>query len=201
MTARQLILLRHGLTDWNHAKRFQGQADVPLNEVGLAQASAVADKLLGRDIAYIYSSDLERAAVTAQAVAARLDLPVQLDPRLQEINVGSWAGLTPDEVAQRDPELWEPLRLGKDGPHSSTGETATGAGRRVAEALMEYAENAADGENVLVVGHGLTTRVASLALMGLGYAHAWSFEGLGNCHWLVLRPAQPHWRLVSYNRN
>ncbi|PKQ30748.1 MAG: histidine phosphatase family protein [Actinobacteria bacterium HGW-Actinobacteria-2] len=201
MTAHQLILLRHGLTDWNHARRFQGQADVPLNEVGLAQAATVADKLLGQGIARIFSSDLQRAAVTAQSVAARLDLPVQLDPRLQEINVGTWAGLTPDEVAQQDPDLWEPLRAGQDGRHSSTGETATGAGRRVAAALTEYAENAVDGESVLVVGHGLTTRVASLLLMGLDYGHAWSFEGLGNCHWLVLRPAQPHWRLVTYNRS
>ncbi|MCE1173400.1 MAG: histidine phosphatase family protein [Propionibacteriales bacterium] len=201
MTARQLILLRHGLTDWNHSGRFQGQADVPLNEVGVAQAAAVADKLLGRDIARIYSSDLQRAAATAHTVAERLALPVQTDPRLQEINVGSWAGLTPDEVAATDPQLWEPLRAGQDGPHSATGETATGAGRRVADALVEFAEAASDDEVVLVVGHGLTTRVASLLLMGLEYAHAWSFQGLGNCHWLTLRPAQPHWRLVTYNRS
>jgi probable phosphoglycerate mutase len=154
MTARQLILLRHGLTDWNHSGRFQGQADVPLNEVGRAQAGAVADKLLGHDITRIYSSDLERAAVTAQLVGQRLDLPVQLDSRLQEINVGTWAGLTPDEVAQTDPQHWEPLRAGQDGPHSATGETATGAGRRVAAALSEFAEAASADEVVLVVGHG-----------------------------------------------
>lgn len=201
MTARQLVLLRHGLTDWNRSGRFQGHADVPLNDVGRAQAAAVAERLQGLDIARIYSSDLQRAADTATAVANRLALPVQLDSRLQEINVGSWAGLTPDQIAETDPQLWLPLRAGHDGPHSATGETATGAGQRVADALIEYAEQADDDEVVLVVGHGLTTRVASLLLMGLGYAHAWSFQGLGNCHWLVLRPGQPHWRLVAYNRN
>jgi glucosyl-3-phosphoglycerate phosphatase len=200
MTARQVILLRHGLTDYNDAGRFQGQADVPLNAVGVAQAEAVAERLVGLGITRVASSDLQRAAVTASIVAEQLKLPVELDPRLQEINVGSWAGLTPAEIGEADPERWGQLVSGNDGQHSATGETATAAGRRVAEAIVERASAAGEEEVLLVVGHGLTTRVASLLLMGLDYSAAWSFHGLGNCHWVVLRPGVKHWRMFAYNR-
>jgi glucosyl-3-phosphoglycerate phosphatase len=200
MSARRLILLRHGLTDWNRDKRFQGHADVPLNEVGLAQAAEAAESLAGLGITSIVSSDLTRAATTAHVVGQRLGLSVELDSRLQEINVGSWAGLTPDEVAVTDPEHWAPLLEGRDCQHSATGETATAAGQRVADALAERAAAAPDGEVLLVVGHGLTTRVASLLLMGLGYSQARLFNGLGNCHWVVLTPGEGHWRMAAYNQ-
>jgi probable phosphoglycerate mutase len=200
MTARQVILLRHGLTDYNHAGRFQGQADVPLNEVGIAQARAVGERLAKLGITRLASSDLQRAADTARIVAEHLKLPVEFDSRLQEINVGSWAGLTPAEIDAADPELWGQLVSGRDGLHSATGETATAAGRRVADALVERASAAGDDEVLLVVGHGLTTRVASMLLMGLDYSASWSFHGVGNCHWVVLRPGATHWRMFAYNR-
>ena len=200
MTARQVILLRHGLTDYNDAGRFQGQADVPLNSVGIAQAQAVAERLGSLGITRMASSDLQRAADTARIIAEHLKLPVEFDSRLQEINVGSWAGLTPTEIGAADPELWGQLVAGKDGLHSATGETATAAGRRVADALVERATAAGDDEVLLIVGHGLTTRVASLLLMGLDYSAAWSFHGLGNCHWVVLRPGPANWRMFAYNR-
>jgi glucosyl-3-phosphoglycerate phosphatase len=200
MTARQVILLRHGLTDWNDAGRFQGHADVPLNLTGHAQAATAAEGLLNLGITRIVSSDLARAATTAKIVGERLGLDVTLDARLQEINVGSWAGLTPAEISEADPELWGTLLSGQDGPHSATGETANAAGRRVADALVEYAGAAGEDDVLLVIGHGLTTRVASLLLLGLDYSHARILQGIANCHWVVLRPGSAHWRLVAYNR-
>jgi glucosyl-3-phosphoglycerate phosphatase len=199
MTARQVIVLRHGLTDWNHSGRFQGQADVPLNEVGLAQAASAAEALLGLGITSIVSSDLSRAAVTAQIVATRLGLPVKLDPRLQEINVGEWAGSTHDEVFDREPEYRQRLAEGRDFRRSATGETAAQAGGRMAEALAEQAAGVGDDEVLLVVGHGMVSRVASLMLMGLDYSHFRLLSGLGNCHWISLVPGPDYWRLAGYN--
>ena len=69
----------------------------------------------------------------------------------------------------------------------------------MALALLDHAESADDGEVILAVGHGLASRIAALLLIGLDYSHARLFVGLGNCHWLSLRPAEPAWRLVSYN--
>lgn len=201
MTAAKVIVLRHGLTDWNDDGRFQGQADVPLNALGLEQAAVAAEALAGAGIARIVSSDLGRAATTAGIIGKRLGLPVELDARLQEVNVGSWSGLTTEQVAASDPAFSAALAEGRDFPRSPTGETATQAGARMAEALLDHAEAAADGEVLLAVGHGLASRIAALLLVGLDYSHARLFVGLGNCHWLSLRPGAERWRLVSYNES
>ncbi len=199
MTAGRVVLLRHGVTDWNDGGRFQGHADIPLNDAGRDQA-ATAGLLLGSlGITRAVSSDLARAVETARIVTGRLGIEVQADPRLREVNVGSWAGLSMDEVGRVEPDFWPALREGRDFRRSPTGESATDAGRRVALALLDHAEAAADGEVVLAVGHGLSLRVGALLLMGLDYSHARLFAGLGNCHWVVLKPAGEYWRMHSYN--
>ena len=199
MGAVRVIVLRHGLTDWNDTGRFQGQADVPLNALGLDQARVAAEALAGAGITRIVSSDLGRAATTAGIIGERLGLPVELDARLQEVNVGTWSGLTTEQVAASDPNFSVALAGGRDFPRSPTGETATQAGARMAEALLDHA--AADGEVLLAVGHGLASRIAALLLIGLDYSSARLFVGLGNCHWLSLRPGEPYWRLISYNES
>ena len=200
MTAAKVVLLRHGITDWNHSGRFQGQADVPLNERGVAQAAAAAQALAGFGITKIVCSDLTRAVTTATALATACELPFSTDPRLQEINVGSWAGMVTDEVAALEPTFREDLAAGRDFRRSPTGETATETGTRVAAAINEWADGCADSEILAVVGHGLALRVAMLRLMGLEYVHSRLFAGFGNCHWAVLKPGSEYWRLLSFNQ-
>jgi probable phosphoglycerate mutase len=84
--------LRHGETDWNAEGRSQGRTDIPLNQVGQAQARRAARTLAGQAIGTIISSPLARARVTAETVAATLGLPVQLDPELEEVNFGEQEG-------------------------------------------------------------------------------------------------------------
>jgi probable phosphoglycerate mutase len=132
------LLARHGETDWNAERRWQGHTDVPLNEHGRAQARALAEQIAadGR-VDAVYASDLSRARDTAAAVAERLDLPVIVDPDLREIDVGSREGLTGDEVGDRP---W-------DGePHAAHAE-------RVLRALDRIAAAHPAGR-VLVVAHG-----------------------------------------------
>jgi probable phosphoglycerate mutase len=199
MTASSIILLRHGVTDWNDGGRFQGHADIPLNDAGREQAAAAGELLRDAGITRAVSSDLSRAAETAQLVTAGWGIDVQTDARLREVNVGSWAGMSVDDIGKEEPDFWPALREGRDFPRSPTGESATQAGQRVALAVLDHAEAAADGEVLLVVGHGLSLRVGALLLMGLDYSHARLFGGLVNCHWMVLRPGEDHWRLLSYN--
>ena len=199
MTASSIILLRHGVTDWNDGGRFQGHADIPLNDAGREQATAASELLRDAGITRAVSSDLSRAAETAHLVTARWGIDVQTDARLREVNVGSWAGMSVDAIGKEEPDFWPALREGRDFPRSPTGESATQAGQRVALAVLDHAEAAADGEVLLVVGHGLSLRVGALLLMGLDYSHARLFGGLANCHWMVLRPGDDHWRLLSYN--
>src|SRR5579862_9961834 len=82
-----LLLVRHGETDWNAERRWQGHADVPLNARGRDQSETLAEQLGGEDIDAIYSSDLSRARDTALAVARRLHLSVVVDPDLREVDV------------------------------------------------------------------------------------------------------------------
>jgi glucosyl-3-phosphoglycerate phosphatase len=200
VTAAKVVLLRHGITDWNHSGRFQGQQDIPLNERGLAQAAAAGRALASFGITRIVSSDLIRAMATADALGAACGLPVTTDPRLQEINVGSWVGLDNAAVAELEPGFWDALQAGRDFRRSPTGETATETGNRVAAAISEWAQLCGENETLAVVGHGLALRVSMMHLMGLDYFHSRLFAGFGNCHWAVLKPGTEYWRLISFNQ-
>jgi broad specificity phosphatase PhoE len=93
-----LLLVRHGETDWNAERRWQGHADVPLNDRGREQAHALAEELASERIDAIYTSDLSRARETAGIVGERLAVPVLVEPDLREIDVGPLEGLTADEA-------------------------------------------------------------------------------------------------------
>ncbi|HEY6054466.1 MAG TPA: histidine phosphatase family protein [Gaiellaceae bacterium] len=146
-----ILLVRHGETDWNRDRRWQGHADPPLNEAGRRQSERLAETLLADPPAAVYSSDLRRARETAEIVARRLDLPVQTDPRLREVDVGEWSGLTLAEVERLYPEGMRRREAGGTG--WERGETYEAMGERVVAALQEIAA-AHDGGRVLVVTHG-----------------------------------------------
>ena len=109
--AGAVLLARHGETDDNVAPlRFQGWRDTQLNDHGRSQARNLAEQLVGRGIASIWSSDLSRARETAEIVGQRLDLDVALDWRLREANRGRWEGRRFEDVARTEPDLfagWE----------------------------------------------------------------------------------------------
>src|SRR5512141_1224314 len=98
MLSRRVVLWRHGRTAWNAETRFQGTTDVALDEVGVAQAERAARDLATLAPYRIVSSDLERARVTAETLAAMVGLTVETDPALRETYAGTWQGLTRDEI-------------------------------------------------------------------------------------------------------
>src|SRR5437764_2409246 len=99
-----LLLARHGETDWNRARRWQGHADRPLTERGRAQAAELAERLADIALDAVYSSDLRRARETAEAVAQAQGVDLVQLAELREVSVGSWEGLTREEAATRFPE-------------------------------------------------------------------------------------------------
>jgi probable phosphoglycerate mutase len=137
-----LLLARHGETDWNRELRIQGSSDTDLNDVGRAQARALADELAGEQLDAIYSSDLRRARETAEIVATGRGLDVRLDADLRERSFGSWEGLTRAEIAERFPDI-----------EHHDGETDEQVRRRVLDAVHRIVL-AHPGEEVLVVSHG-----------------------------------------------
>jgi probable phosphoglycerate mutase len=100
----EILLARHGETDWNLESRVQGHTDRPLNATGLEQARALAHLLAREPLVAVYASDLVRARDTAVIVAGVHGLDVTLDPDLREKNFGSWEGLTDVEILQRFPD-------------------------------------------------------------------------------------------------
>lgn len=145
-----LLLVRHGETDWNAEGRLQGHTDTSLNDYGRRQAAALADELAGDGIDVVYSSDLSRARETAEIVAARLGLPVVLEPDLREKNWGSWEGLTP---MQRDAVDY-------------VGESTIEHRERTLRALLAIAERH-PGMRVLVVTHGGSMRRVQASVTGI----------------------------------
>jgi broad specificity phosphatase PhoE len=164
-----ILLARHGETDWNREGRFQGHADPPLNGTGREQAAQLAAELADVELTAVYSSSLRRALETAGIVAAPHGLtPVALDA-VREVDVGSWQGLTREEIEARFPDQfarWLDYRQGW-----ADGESYDEMGRRVVEALLELAAEH-DGERILCVTHGGPIRAALAFAGGSSYAEA-----------------------------
>lgn len=158
-----LLLARHGQSDWNAARRWQGFADRPLTERGRAEAAALAERLADIALDAVYSSDLGRARETAEEVARAQGLEVTQDPRLREVNVGSWEGLTREEAEQRFPEGFRRWRAGGTG--WDDGETYGEMSARVLAAVDAIARRHDDGR-VLIVAHGGPIRAVHAAALG-----------------------------------
>jgi broad specificity phosphatase PhoE len=153
-----LLLARHGQTDWNLEHRWQG--DPPLNDAGRAQAEALAASLDATPLDGLYSSNLRRALETAEVVAKRIGLEVQVDARLREIDVGDWVGFTTAELERRFPAGFERFREGHAGWEQ--GENYDQMVARVTAAFFDIAA-AHPGDRILVVAHGGVMCAAWLA--------------------------------------
>lgn len=204
MTADRIVLWRHGRTRSNVDGRFQGQLDVPLDEVGLEQAEDAADLLAGLLAAdaragrvCLVASDLRRTMQTATPLSERLGLPIVQDPGLRERGAGSWEGLLRDEIEATYPEDFARWRAGEDFPLGG-GETLSGASERAEDALRRHAA-AMDGGTLVAISHGAAGRGGLLRLVGLPSQAYVSFEGLSNCHWADARRRAGAWVLAGYN--
>lgn len=175
--AVNLVIVRHGRTEWNREVRFRGRMDLPLDQVGLAQAGALAAATRSRwpAVAAVYSSPLLRARQTAEPIAAALDLAVQVHAGLRDVDYGEWTGLTPAEVEARDPDLH---RLWRTLPHQVQfpgGETLNDVQERL-EQLLQEMEYAHSGQTVVLVGHIVVNRVLLCTLLGLGLDGFWRID-------------------------
>lgn len=159
-----ILLARHGESDWNRAKRWQGFADRPLTELGREQAVALAERLADTELDAVYSSDLQRARETAEIVARSKGLRVETTPDLREVDVGSWSGLTRAEAGARFPEAYARWLQGGEG--WDDGETYAEMARRVVGAILRIAAKHLNGR-VLVVAHGGSIRAVHAAALGV----------------------------------
>jgi phosphoserine phosphatase len=178
-----VLLARHGQSDWNATRRWQGHADRPLTQKGRAQATALAERLAHIELEAVYSSDLRRASDTARVVAEAQGLELAQLPELREVDVGAWSGLTREEAEERFPEGFARWREGF--PGWDDGENYDDMAQRVIGAVVEIAL-AHEGGRVLVVSHGGPIRAIHAAALGLD-VHEYR----------RLRPVEPNARLSA----
>lgn len=150
----RVILVRHGETEWNKDKRYQGHCDVALSEVGREQAGKVARRLRAEKVNAVYASDLTRAFETAAAIAREHGLPVMKLPGLREVNFGEWEGLSRAEIMENHGEVYARWQEDPFAAKPPGGEGAREVQVRALAALEEITSRHADGETVVVVAHG-----------------------------------------------
>ncbi|MCL2168750.1 MAG: histidine phosphatase family protein [Defluviitaleaceae bacterium] len=170
----KIFTVRHGQTAWNLQRRLQGHSDIPLDEVGLAQAQALSARFKDVSIDAIYSSDMSRTFETARAINAHHGVEITTSPALREMNLGIYEGMVIDEIADQIDWL-----------HPDGGESREAAHARIHAYLDEII--AKGHGTAVVVGHHGTSR-ASIAyftesnlnsLVGNTAVHCYEFAADG----------------------
>lgn len=191
-----LWIVRHAETAWNAEGRVQGQTDVPLSDVGHAQARALAALLAGQRFAAVYASDLQRVTQTARPAARALGLAVRIDPNLRERHYGMFETLTYAEVKLLHPEAYARFRAHDPDFDFESGEALSAFFERSVSCLAEIAA-AHDGADVLVFTHGGVLDMAYRRAKGLGLAAKRDFE-IPNAGLNRIAVAGERWEVVAW---
>ncbi|HMI97700.1 MAG TPA: histidine phosphatase family protein [Micropepsaceae bacterium] len=177
-----LYFARHGETVANVERRFQGRNDTPLTEHGRIQARMLAvilaEFLAGQPAPRFVCSPLPRARATTEIILDALGFPrkYDTDPRLMEINLGDWSGLTDDEARARDPQMWD-KRI-----HDKWNVRVPGGGENyamVAERLTEWIKEL--DRDTVAISHGAATRILRGLLLGLGWQQMSALDEPQDC--------------------
>ncbi len=172
MTTR-FVLVRHGQTEWNRgAERFRGRADVPLNDLGLAQAKKIAARLAQEKIAAIYASPMQRTLDTAQPLADALKIQAQPHPGLLDIDVGALEGMTIEEAKQAFPEIMEKWQTAPGHVKFPKGESFKAMRTRIIALLDELAPKHT-GETISLVSHRVVCSAMLCVVLGLEADALW----------------------------
>lgn len=170
----EIILARHGETEWNLAEIFRGQIDVELNETGLKQAELLGEYLSQTKIEVIYSSPKKRALKTAELMASHHPLDVVVTPGLRDLDFGQWQGLSQQEVKEQYQELYTAWMKAPHQLKMPGGESLDDVRQRalgvVDEVIAKYKGT------VILVSHRVVNKVLICALLGLDNSHFWQIR-------------------------
>jgi len=170
----QIILARHGETEWNVAEVFRGRIDIELNETGIKQAELLAEYLSHMKIDAVYSSPLKRALKTAEIIASYHKTAVEVAPGLIDFDYGEWQGLAHQEVRNKYEELYAEWINNPDQVRIPTGESLGEVRERamgvVSDVIAKY-------EGIVVlVSHRVVNKVLICALLGLDNSYFWNIK-------------------------
>ena len=195
----ELYLVRHGETESNRQKRYQGWMESPLSEKGLKQAEKAGLFLGNNNIDGLFCSDLERAFHTARVIGSFCGLKPEISPLLREIHFGRWEGMTYNEIEAR----WgEDIRRWFDDPFTRSapeGETIEQVCERMLAFLNELPLKRPDCNRVIVVSHGGSIRALLQHFLNLNRDSFWNLKvenaSISLVHW-----EKVHYRVIYYNR-
>jgi broad specificity phosphatase PhoE len=199
MSPARLVIVRHGVTDWNREGRWQGRLDPPLSDTGRHEAGLLAARIAADPSlrpTRIVSSTLARAAETAAVIGAAVGIQVEPEARLVEIGAGEWEGRTHDELAASDGDRYRAWRT-TPGYAPPGGEPIADAVERVHSLLTEIAT----GERwpVLLVSHGGTLRILGRLLLDLSPERAEAVDIDNASIGSAVRTDAGTWRLERWN--
>jgi len=170
----EIILVRHGETEWNIKEIFRGRIDIELNETGIKQAELLAEYLSQVEMEAIYSSPLKRALKTAEVIASYHNLNVEIAPGLIDFDYGEWQGLPHQEVKNKYKELYaewikNPHRVKMPGGGSLNDV------RRRAIGVVDNIVSQYEG-TIALVSHRVVNKVLICTLLGLDNSHFWNIK-------------------------
>ncbi|MFC2072110.1 histidine phosphatase family protein [Chloroflexota bacterium] len=170
----EIILVRHGETEWNVAEIFRGRIDVELNETGIKQAELLAEYLSNIKIEAIHSSPLKRALRTAEVIASHHKLEVEITPGLIDLDFGQWQGLPNQEVKDKYKELYAEWISSPDQVKIPSAESLENVRARALGVVDEVIARYED--TVILVSHRVVNKVLICALLGLDNSHFWNIR-------------------------
>ena len=200
---RRLVVLRHGRTAWNAIGRAQGHADVELDDIGHAQAAAVAPYLTSLGPTAVWTSDLARARQTCRHLEEATGLEATTDLRLREFDVGARQGLTIPEFGEKYPEEYAAWVRGDGTLWLPGAEVPSDVLDRTVPALQDCLAALGPGETGIVITHGACLKVGVVGLLGWELEAARSFRGIDNCAWVTVEELafEGRLRLSGYNES
>ena len=151
----RILIVRHGQTNYNVYRYYQGQLDTPLNEIGVNQAQELKERILKKEIHIdeIWSSDLQRARATVSPIANALSLPLHLHAGLREVHVGDFTDKPHALVKEKYKEQLEEMANNWNDAIYPNGESNAGVRKRIHKTVCEIAEKN-DGKTLLIASHG-----------------------------------------------
>lgn len=196
-----IILIRHGITEWNAQKRSQGHADIPLNALGREQARLAGERLRamqGLQIQAIYSSDTARAWQTAQIIGEHVGNEPQPMFDLREIDVGQWGGLTVEERNRLFPDSVRDYECDPINTVLPGGESRVQLQERALRAFNQIVAAHQPDETVLAVSHAGTMRAILCYYLGMDMAYNERLK-IDHCSFTELRCKADNWRVHRVN--
>ena len=193
-----IFFVRHGLTDWNIQRRFQGTCDIPLNEAGLAQARTAAARCAQLGFERIYHSTLLRAAQTAQIIADASGAPLIPCKGFNEVCLGVFQGLDHEKAKAQYPEAYANYFADRINGAPPEGESLYQVQQRALETLAFIEQDAAGCERIAVVSHGALLKALLAAVAGIPLENYACFD-VSNGSISVIESKEGARRLITLN--